>query len=118
MFNPLSNLGNSHMHCILIVFFRSLNFGAYRIHFMKAINGVSKIKDGYNAATWMLKVTTAAQEDALGVDFAEIYKNSDQFRSFEKYAFAVFGMTITYISSSHDSMELLQENQSFGRGTW
>lgn len=44
------------------------------------IDGVSKIKDGYNPATWMLEVSTTAQELALGVDFAEIYRNSQQFR--------------------------------------
>ncbi|RVW58199.1 Pleiotropic drug resistance protein 1 [Vitis vinifera] len=39
-----------------------------------------KIKDGYNPATWMLEVTTGAQEGTLGVDFTEIYKNSDLYR--------------------------------------
>ena len=48
---------------------------------MKAIEGVSKIKDGYNPATWMLEVTASSQEMALEVDFANIYKNSDLFRS-------------------------------------
>ena len=48
--------------------------------FMKAIQGVSKIEDGYNPATWMLEVSSSAQEIALGVDFAEIYKNSDLYR--------------------------------------
>ncbi|KAL7166190.1 hypothetical protein ACSBR2_036968 [Camellia fascicularis] len=38
------------------------------------INGISKIKDGYNPATWMLEVTSAAQESALGVNFAEMLK--------------------------------------------
>ena len=47
---------------------------------MKGIEGVSKIKDGYNPATWMLEVTTGAQEGTLGVDFTEIYKNSDLYR--------------------------------------
>ena len=48
--------------------------------FIKGIEGVSKIKDGYNPATWMLEVTTSAQEILLGVDFNDIYKNSDQYR--------------------------------------
>ncbi|WJZ94695.1 hypothetical protein VitviT2T_013531 [Vitis vinifera] len=39
-----------------------------------------KIKESYNPATWMLEVTTTAQEVFLGVDFKEIYKNSDLFR--------------------------------------
>lgn len=44
------------------------------------IDGVSKIKDGYNPATWMLEVTTSAQEITLGVYFAIIYANSELFR--------------------------------------
>ncbi|XP_039026087.1 pleiotropic drug resistance protein 1-like isoform X2 [Hibiscus syriacus] len=42
--------------------------------------GVSKIKDCYNPAAWMLEVTTTAQELALGVDFADIYGKSDLYR--------------------------------------
>lgn len=47
---------------------------------MKEINGVSKIRDGYNPATWMLEVTTMAQEGILGVNFTEVYKNSELYR--------------------------------------
>ncbi|GJU70197.1 pleiotropic drug resistance protein 1 [Tanacetum coccineum] len=47
------------------------------IEYFEAINGVSKIKDGYNPATWMLEVSTAAQEIALGLDFTSIYRNSE-----------------------------------------
>ncbi|KAG4137150.1 hypothetical protein ERO13_D07G054200v2 [Gossypium hirsutum] len=50
------------------------------IKYFEGIQGVSKIKEGYNPATWMLEVTTTAQELALGVDFADIYKNSDLHR--------------------------------------
>jgi hypothetical protein len=45
--------------------------------FIKGIKGVSKIKDGYNPATWMLEITTEAQEAVLAVDFADVYKNSE-----------------------------------------
>ncbi|KAJ8445587.1 hypothetical protein Cgig2_012475 [Carnegiea gigantea] len=48
--------------------------------FDESIPGVPKIPDGYNPATWMLEVTTPAQAVALGVDFTEIYKNSDLYR--------------------------------------
>ena len=48
---------------------------------VQEIEGVSKIKDGYNPATWMLEVTSSSQEMALGVDFANIYKNSNLLRS-------------------------------------
>ncbi|GAB2269455.1 transcription factor [Dionaea muscipula] len=50
------------------------------IKYFEGIQGVAKIKDGYNPATWMLEVTGSAQEIALDVDFAEIYTNSDLHR--------------------------------------
>ncbi|CAN1287564.1 Pleiotropic drug resistance protein 1 [Linum perenne] len=50
------------------------------IKYFEAIEGVPKIKDGYNPATWMLEVTSAAQEDTLNVNFTDIYKNSELYR--------------------------------------
>ncbi|XP_020242669.1 LOW QUALITY PROTEIN: pleiotropic drug resistance protein TUR2-like [Asparagus officinalis] len=50
------------------------------IKYFESINGVSNIKDSYNPATWMLEVTTVGQEEILGINFAELYKNSDMFR--------------------------------------
>ncbi|KAI9100833.1 hypothetical protein K1719_024195 [Acacia pycnantha] len=50
------------------------------IKYFEGIEGIKKIKDGYNPATWMLEVTTQAQEMALDVDFANLYKNSDLYR--------------------------------------
>ncbi|XP_050890651.1 pleiotropic drug resistance protein 1 [Lathyrus oleraceus] len=50
------------------------------IKYFESIEGVSKIKDGYNPATWMLEVTSSAQELTLGVDFNDTYKNSELFR--------------------------------------
>ncbi|KAL2517559.1 ABC transporter G family member 40 [Abeliophyllum distichum] len=50
------------------------------VKYFEGIEGVSKIKDGYNPATWMLEVTTSSQELVLGVDFADHYKNSDLYR--------------------------------------
>ncbi|KAJ8755325.1 hypothetical protein K2173_019123 [Erythroxylum novogranatense] len=50
------------------------------IKYFEDIQGISKIKDGYNPATWMLEVTTTAQEMAMGVDFTDIYRNSDLYR--------------------------------------
>ncbi|XP_078165731.1 ABC transporter G family member 36-like isoform X2 [Carex rostrata] len=47
------------------------------IEYFEAVPGAPKIKDGYNPATWMLEVTSGAQEEALGVDFTELYKNSE-----------------------------------------
>lgn len=54
------------------------------INYFEAIEGVPKITDGYNPATWMLEVTTSAQELILGVDFTEIYRNSDVYRLVEQ----------------------------------
>ncbi|CAO2183378.1 unnamed protein product [Urochloa humidicola] len=50
------------------------------IKYFEGIQGVKKIKDGYNPATWMLEVTTISQEQALGVDFSELYKNSELYQ--------------------------------------
>ncbi|RVX19501.1 ABC transporter G family member 36 [Vitis vinifera] len=39
---------------------------SHLIKYFEGINGISKIKDGYNPSTWMLELTSAAQEAALG----------------------------------------------------
>ncbi|KAK7311855.1 hypothetical protein RJT34_10277 [Clitoria ternatea] len=53
---------------------------SHLINYFEGINGVPKIKNGYNPATWMLEVTSEAQETAIGVNFTEIYKTSDLYR--------------------------------------
>ncbi|XP_021831297.1 pleiotropic drug resistance protein 1-like [Prunus avium] len=50
------------------------------IKYFEGIEGVSKIKNGYNPATWMLEVTTSAKETALGIDFADVYRSSEIYR--------------------------------------
>jgi hypothetical protein len=47
---------------------------------LQAISGIPPIQTGYNPATWVLEVTTAAVEERINSDFADIYKNSAQFR--------------------------------------
>ncbi|EYU35725.1 hypothetical protein MIMGU_mgv1a000224mg [Erythranthe guttata] len=47
------------------------------IEYFEGIEGVTRIRDGYNPATWMLEVTSSAQEMILGVDFSQLYKNSE-----------------------------------------
>ncbi len=54
-------------------------------HFFQGIEGVGKIQDGYNPATWMLEVTSSAHETALGIDFANVYRNSELYRQFYLY---------------------------------
>ncbi|EEF43176.1 ATP-binding cassette transporter, putative [Ricinus communis] len=46
---------------------------------IQSIPGVSKIKNNYNPATWMLEVTSAAMEEKLGLDFGRIYKGSPEY---------------------------------------
>ncbi|KAK4275171.1 hypothetical protein QN277_018300 [Acacia crassicarpa] len=54
------------------------------IDYFQRINGVPPIPSGYNPATWVLEVTTPAAEERLGVDFANIYRNSEQYRTVEQ----------------------------------
>ncbi|KAH9609740.1 hypothetical protein KSS87_012730, partial [Heliosperma pusillum] len=53
------------------------------IEYFQGINGVPPIPDGYNPATWMLEITTPAIEERIGADFADIYRNSNQYREVE-----------------------------------
>lgn len=50
------------------------------VEYFEAIEGVPKIKDGYNPATWVLEVTSIGAEARLGVDFAQIYRDSALFK--------------------------------------
>ncbi|KAJ7541808.1 hypothetical protein O6H91_10G077700 [Diphasiastrum complanatum] len=50
------------------------------IGYFQAIPGVPPIKEGYNPATWMLEISTPAEELCIGKSFAEIYANSDLFQ--------------------------------------
>ncbi|GLT54285.1 hypothetical protein SLA2020_274960 [Shorea laevis] len=56
--------------------------GRHSCHLIKYFEGigVSKINEGYNPATWMLEVTSSARETALGIDFANAYRNSELYR--------------------------------------
>ncbi|XP_024544542.1 pleiotropic drug resistance protein 1 isoform X1 [Selaginella moellendorffii] len=47
---------------------------------LQALEGVPRIKEGYNPATWMLEVTSATVESQIGVDFAEHYRNSSLYQ--------------------------------------
>ncbi|KAK0570618.1 hypothetical protein LWI29_004030 [Acer saccharum] len=52
-------------------------YSSQLIEYFEGIEGVPKIRDGYNPATWMLEITTTAQEVALGINFTDVYKNSE-----------------------------------------
>ncbi|KAL2236963.1 ABC transporter G family member 32 isoform X2 [Sesamum indicum] len=50
------------------------------IRYFEAIPGVQKIRPGYNPAAWILEVTSPAEENRVGLDFAEIYRRSTLFQ--------------------------------------
>ncbi|KAF5935079.1 hypothetical protein HYC85_026208 [Camellia sinensis] len=52
------------------------NKSLHMINYFEQINGVRKIEDGYNPATWVMGVTTQVEEELLGVKFADVYRNS------------------------------------------
>ncbi|KAI5408719.1 ABC transporter G family member 31 isoform X2 [Lathyrus oleraceus] len=59
------------------------NQSSVMISYFQSMKGISPISSGYNPATWMLEVTTPAIEEKIGVDFADVYDKSDQFKSVE-----------------------------------
>eukprot|EP00250_Pteridium_aquilinum_P018469 c24104_g2_i1 orf=1121-3331(+) len=46
------------------------------VDYFQAIPGIRKIKQGYNPAAWMLDISSPSEESRLGIDFAELYRNS------------------------------------------
>ncbi|KAL5127606.1 ABC transporter G family member 36 [Glycine soja] len=50
---------------------------SHLIQYFEAIQGVPKIKEGYNPATWMLEVTSAGTEASIKVNFTNVYRNSE-----------------------------------------
>ncbi|KGN47083.1 ABC transporter G family member 31 [Cucumis sativus] len=79
------------------------------IDYFEGINGVSPIPDAYNPATWMLEVTTPAAEQRIGRDFADIYRNSGQFRDVEE--------SIKQYSVPPSGGEALKFDSTYSQGT-
>jgi hypothetical protein len=46
----------------------------------QAIPGVPRIMEGQNPAAWMLNISSNTTEYEIGVDYAEIYRNSSLHR--------------------------------------
>ena len=60
------------------VYWGPLGDGAERmIDYFEAIPGVAPIKPRVNPANWMLEITAPGNEEALGLDFAKVYGQSD-----------------------------------------
>jgi ABC-type multidrug transport system ATPase subunit/ABC-type multidrug transport system permease subunit len=64
-----------------VIYYGPLGRNSHKIvEYFEEIPGVSKIKDKYNPATWMLEVSSVAAEGRLNIDFAEHYKSSALFQ--------------------------------------
>ena len=50
------------------------------IAYYEATQGVQRAPEGLNPATWMLEVTMPGNEQRLGVDFSDVYQQSQLFR--------------------------------------
>ncbi|XP_074295026.1 ABC transporter G family member 31-like [Silene latifolia] len=73
-----------HIHLL----FTRASFGLHLLNLVlyivtQGINGVPPMPDGYNPATWMLEITTPAIEERISADFADIFRNSNQYRDVE-----------------------------------
>ncbi|KAI7749091.1 hypothetical protein M8C21_015582 [Ambrosia artemisiifolia] len=54
------------------------------IEYFEAVDGVPKITEKYNPATWMLEVSSAAAEMRLGIDFAEHFSASSMQQDYRR----------------------------------
>ncbi|KAF7127488.1 hypothetical protein RHSIM_Rhsim11G0074700 [Rhododendron simsii] len=61
------------------------------IKYFEDISGVPKIRSNCNPATWMLEVTSTTVETNLGIDFAQVYKNSILYQNNQQSLFNVLG---------------------------
>ncbi|CAI8614404.1 unnamed protein product [Vicia faba] len=82
------------------------------ISYFEGIQGVSKIKDGYNPATWMLEVTSLSKQVDLEIDFSEVYKNSELYRRnkalVKELSTAAPGSTDLYFRSQYSRSFFIQ----------
>lgn len=47
------------------------------VSMLQAVPGTPEIEGELNPATWMLEITTPGMEHQLGVDFAQVYRESN-----------------------------------------
>ncbi len=47
------------------------------VRYFEGLPGVPKLREGINPATWMLEISTGAQEQRLGLDFADAFADSE-----------------------------------------
>ncbi|KAK8695298.1 hypothetical protein V6N13_000464 [Hibiscus sabdariffa] len=81
------------------------------IEYFENIPGVPKIKDNCNPATWMLEATSASVESELGVDFAEIYKNSSLHENNEELKIPSWWIWMYYLMPTSWTLNMLLTSQ-------
>ncbi|MBA0846878.1 hypothetical protein Goshw_008807 [Gossypium schwendimanii] len=69
------------------------------IEYFEGIPGVSKIKENYNPATWMLEVTNPSVEAELEVDFAHLYRESHLYQDKDQDLFNIMGSVYVFTIS-------------------
>lgn len=80
------------------------------IEYFQNIPRVPKIQDNYNPATWMLEVTSASAETELGIDFAELYRNSVAYQKNEEL--------VQQLSTPSPGSKDLHFDSRFSRSVW
>ncbi|VFQ87368.1 unnamed protein product [Cuscuta campestris] len=65
--------------------------------FDESIEGISRIRKGLNPATWVLEITASENEEALGINFNEIYRNSELYLSKAQDLFNAMGSMYTSV---------------------
>ncbi len=67
------------------------------VNYFQQVKGVPPLRKGINPATWMLEVSTLNKEHELGVDFADIYRNSTLYKCAQP-AYAVQSFSVNHVS--------------------
>ncbi|XP_058188887.1 pleiotropic drug resistance protein 3-like isoform X3 [Rhododendron vialii] len=79
------------------------------IKYFEDISGVPRIRSNYNPATWMLEVTSTTTEANLGINFAQVYKNSVLYQNNKAL--------VDSLSTPSDTEELHFKTR-FSQNTW
>jgi ABC-type multidrug transport system ATPase subunit len=88
-----------------VVFFGELGVGSDKLIEYFESRGATPIEHGENPAAWMLRSMTASDDSGEEVDWAEIYKQSDQY--------ATLGETIETIKESSDESKKITFDSEF-----
>uniref|UniRef100_M8B5A2 Pleiotropic drug resistance protein 12 n=1 Tax=Aegilops tauschii TaxID=37682 RepID=M8B5A2_AEGTA len=62
------------------------------IKYFEGIPSVPRIKEGPNPASWVLDISSHTTEYDIGVDYAEIYRSSDLYRTQQQDVFNILGV--------------------------